>query len=203
MNMKKKIIKSLRDVCNQHRGVNLWNLEEVIILAIEIAREGREGRKIGTLFVVSDSERVLQCSRCMILDPLFNHPDDMRHIENSDLRETIKELSQLDGAFIVSDSGIFLSACRYIDVPSDGVSLPLGLGSRHIAAASITKNTNAVAVVVSESSIVRVFDNGEIVAEILPEVWLIQNYSLHLAKPYSTKTDHEMSIFAKRTGHRE
>lgn len=195
--MKRRAIKSLSDVCNKRRGVNLRTLEEVIVLAIEIAREGREGRKIGTLFVVSDSDRVLHFSRCMILDPLFSHPAEKRHIEDSDLRETIKELSQLDGAFLVTDEGVFLSACRYIDVSSRGINLPLGLGSRHMAAASITKTTNAVAVVVSESSIVRVFDDGEIVAEILPEVWLLQNFSLHLAKPYSTRTDHQITVASK------
>lgn len=195
--MKRGVLRTLRDVCTKQRGINLKTLEEVIVLAIEIAREGREGKKIGTLFVISDSERVLQHSRCMILDPLSNHPEELRHVENSDLRETIKELAQLDGAFVVSDSGIFLSACRYIDTSTEGIRLPLGLGSRHMAAASITKRTNAVAVVVSESSIVRVFDDGEIVAEILPELWLIQNYSLHLSKPYSTRTDQQLTVISK------
>lgn len=195
--MKRGVLRTLRDVCTKQRRINLKTLEEVIVLAIEIAREGREGKKIGTLFVISDSERVLQHSRCMILDPLANHPEELRHVENSDLRETIKELAQLDGAFVVSDSGIFLSACRYIDTWTEGIRLPLGLGSRHMAAASITKRTNAVAVVVSESSIVRVFDDGEIVAEILPELWLIQNYSLHLSKPYSTRTDQQLTVISK------
>ncbi len=67
-----------------------------------------------------------------------------------------------------------------------------------MAAASITRQTNAVAVVVSESSIVRVFDDGEIIAEILPELWFLSNFSLPLAGPYTRRNDHEMSIFAKR-----
>lgn len=66
-----------------------------------------------------------------------------------------------------------------------------------MAAASITKHTDAVAVVVSESSVVRVFDEGEIIAEILPELWLLRNYSLHLSEPYIKRTDHEMSIFSR------
>jgi diadenylate cyclase len=160
--------------------------------------KGRKGRKIGTLFVVSDTERTIRSSRCLMLDPLLYHPDEKKHVENPDLRETIKELAQLDGAFIVSDSGIIVSACRYINATSDGISLPLGLGSCHMAAASITKQTDAVAVVVSESSIVRVFDDGEIIAEIPPELWLLRNYSIHLSQPYTKHTDHEMSIFAKR-----
>jgi hypothetical protein len=35
------------------------------------------------------------------------------------------------------------------------------LGSRHVAVASITKQTKSIAVVVSESSVVRIFDRGE------------------------------------------
>lgn len=201
--MKRKIAESFKDICNGERGVNPRTLEEVIVLAIEIAREGREGRKIGTLFVVSDTERTMHNSRCLMLDPLLYHSDETKHIENPDLRETIKELAQLDGAFIVSDSGVVLSACRYINASSEGISLPLGLGSRHMAAASITKQTEAVAVVVSESSIVRVFDDGEIIAEILPELWLLRNSSLHLSQPYTRHADHDMSIFTRRAIHGE
>lgn len=196
--MSRKIIESLKDVCTEKRGINLRTLEDVIVLAIEIAREGREGRKVGTFFVVSDSDNTLRNSRCLIFDPLWNHPEELRRIENPHLRETVKELAQLDGAFIVSDDGVFLSACRYINASSDGIDLPLGLGSRHMAAASITRHSNAVAVVVSESSIVRVFDDGEIIAEILPELWLLQNYSLHLAGPYTTHKEKEVAVYSKK-----
>lgn len=171
--MVKKTILSFEELHPSERKVNIRTLEEVITLALEIAREGREGRKIGTMFVVSDAENTIKHSSNMILDPLACHPDKVRHIEETNLRETVKELAQLDGAFIVSDSGIVLSACRYIDASSRGIRLPLGLGSRHVAAASITKRTDAVAVVVSESSIVRVFDNGDLIGEIIPEEWPI------------------------------
>lgn len=168
-----KTILTFEDLDLSERNVNIRTLEEVITLAIEIAREGREGRRIGTLFVVSDSENTLRHSSNMILDPLSCHSDKVRHIEEPNLRETVKELAQLDGAFIVSDSGIVLSACRYIDASSRGIKLPLGLGSRHVAAASITKRTDAVAVAVSESAIIRIFDDGKLIGEILPEEWPI------------------------------
>jgi diadenylate cyclase len=146
-------------------------LESVMLLAVEIAREGREGRKIGTMFVVFDTEETLQRSKPLILDPLWHHTH--THIDDPDLRETVKELAQLDGAFIVSAEGVVLSACRYINATSEGIELPLGLGSRHMAAASISKQTGAIAVVVSESSMVRVFHNGKILAEIVPEAYLM------------------------------
>jgi diadenylate cyclase len=185
------------DICSDSRGVNRETLRQVLFLAVELAREGREGRKIGTMFVVSASEEVLQRSRCLILDPLWHHPADAKRIEDANLRETIKELSQLDGAFVVSDDGVVLSGSRYINASSEGVDLPLGLGSRHMAAASITKQTGAVTVVVSESSIVRVFDDGEIISEIIPELWLLRRYSLHLDTPYSTRTEQDVTVVSR------
>jgi diadenylate cyclase len=170
----------LDEVCSERRGVNNKTLRRVVDLAVEIAREGREGRKIGTLFVVSDSEVVLKHSRPMILDPLNGHPDESKRIDDPNVRETLKELAQLDGAFVVSDEGVVLSAARYIDTVSTHLELPLGLGSRHVAAASVSSRTDAVAVVVSESSTVRMFDDGELVAEIVPELWLLGGYGLYL-----------------------
>jgi diadenylate cyclase len=170
----------LDEVCSERRGVNNRTLRRVVNLAVEIAREGREGRKIGTLFVVGDSEAVLERSRPMILDPLYGHPHESKRIKDPDLRETLKELAQLDGAFVVSDEGVILSAARYIDAASDHLELPLGLGSRHVAAASVSSRTEAVAVAVSESSTVRMFDDGELVAEIVPELWLLGGYGSYL-----------------------
>src|SRR5215469_18070004 len=113
-------------------------LESLIELAVEIAREGREGRRIGTLFTLGDEQSVLAKSRPLILDPLLGHPEPMRHVNDPNLRGTIKELAQLDGAFVVSRDGVILSACRYLDATASEVELPLGLGSRHIAAANIS-----------------------------------------------------------------
>ncbi|MGD8490846.1 MAG: diadenylate cyclase [Anaerolineae bacterium] len=176
-------------ICTEERGIDLDTLEQTIRLAVEIAREGREGRKIGTLFVISDAERTLRQSTCLILDPLKGHPDELKHLDDSNMRETVKELAQLDGAFIISDEGIVLSACRYINASSEGIDLPLGLGSRHMAAASITKHTNAIAVVVSESAVVRIFDDGELVSEIIPELWLFRRHGLDLEGPYAKQAD--------------
>jgi DNA integrity scanning protein DisA with diadenylate cyclase activity len=187
------------DVCTVERGVNLQTLEQAIRLAVEIAREGREGRRIGTMFVVSDARETMRQSTCLILDPLRGHPDEKKRLDDPDMRETVKELAQLDGAFIVSDEGIVLSAARYINASAEGIELPLGLGSRHVAAASITKHTDAIAVVVSESAIVRVLDDGELVSEIIPELWLFRRHGLHLKGPYSTRTREEITI-ASKTG---
>ena len=169
----------LDEVCSERRGVNTRTLRKVVQIAVEIAREGREGRKIGTLFVVGDSEEVIKHSRPLILDPLAGHPDEKKHLDDQDARETFKEIAQLDGAFIVSDDGVVLSAARYLDAVSESLDVPLGLGSRHMAAASISKHTGAVAVAVSESSVVRIFDDGELVSEIIPEIWMLSGYGTY------------------------
>ena len=166
------------EICSERRQVDTRVLEQTVALGVEIAREGREGRKIGTLFVVGDSDEVLKHSRPMILDPLHGHPHHQKRIDDPDVRETLKELAQLDGAFVVSDEGVVLSAARYIDAVSNHLDLPLGLGSRHVAAASVSSRTNAVAVAVSESSTVRMFDDGELVVAIIPELWLLGGYGL-------------------------
>src|ERR1700681_2822864 len=98
--------------------------ESLIELAVEIAREGREGRRIGTLFTLGDEQAVLAKSRSLILDPLMGHPQLSRHVTDLNLRGTIKELAQLDGGFVVSHDGIVLSACRYFDAVAEQVDVP-------------------------------------------------------------------------------
>ncbi len=92
-------------------------MEALLELAIEIAREGREGRRIGTLFTLGFANAVMGQSRSLILDPLAMHPADARRVTDPNLRGTIKELAQLDGAFIVDDDGTFVAACRYSTRP--------------------------------------------------------------------------------------
>jgi diadenylate cyclase len=185
------------EICTEKRQVDADVLKQTVSLAVEIAREGREGRKIGTLFVVGDSRAVIKRSKPMILDPLQGHADEDKHIENPDTRETIKELAQLDGAFLVSNAGVVLSAARYIDAASDSLNLPLGLGSRHMAGASISRQTSAVAVVVSESSMVRMFDDGELVSEIVPELWMIDGYTTRMDGRTFTRRDEDITVIGR------
>jgi diadenylate cyclase len=168
-------------------------LNSLIELAVEIAREGREGRRIGTLFTLGDEQAVLAKSRSLILDPLSGHPESSRHVSNPNLRGTIKELAQLDGGFIVSHDGVVLSACRYLDAIGSEVDVPLGLGSRHIAAANMSAVTNAVGIVVSESSVVRIFCHGKLVGEIIPELWMI-DHTVRLRGPVKKETFGELTV---------
>ena len=160
----------LDKICSLKESASRPILEGVLTLALEISHEGRGGRKVGTIFMVFDSQEVLKRSKCLIYDPLLGHPEHLKNIENADMRETVKELARLDGAFIVSGEGIVLSACRYLNASAEGINVLLGLGSRHMAAASITNETQAIAIVVSESSVVRIFERGKMVEELIPEI---------------------------------
>ena len=66
-----------------------------------------------------------------------------------------------------------MAASRYLDATASDIELPMGLGSRHLAAASISKVTQASSIVVSESAIVRIFEDGSLVGDIIPELWLM------------------------------
>jgi len=161
-----EIAHALDAVCARAPQVDRKNLEAVFTLAMEIALEGSEGRHVGTLFTIGRPDDVLASSRALILDPLAGHAPERTHVTDRQLRGTLKELAQLDGAFVVADNGAVVSACRYLDVPADGVDVPFGLGSRHVAAASISKRLGIVAVAVSASGFVRVFCDGDLVTTV-------------------------------------
>jgi DNA integrity scanning protein DisA with diadenylate cyclase activity len=142
--------------------------EAVLNLAIELASQGREGKPVGTTFVIGDHEKVLQFSRQTIFNPFRGYPEEERHILHPQLRETLKEFSVLDGAFVIRADGVVMCAGRHLSAALDSsVDLPRGLGSRHVAAAGITSVTEAVAIVISESTgDVRIFKDGAIFMEI-------------------------------------
>jgi diadenylate cyclase len=185
-----------RVIC-QITGYDPDVLESLMELAVEVAREGREGKRVGTLFMLGDENAVLSRSRPLILDPLLGHPESARHIANLNLRGTIKELAQLDGGFARSQAGIVLSACRYLDAVTADVEVPLGLGSRHIAAANMSAVTKAVGIVVSESSVVRIFCHGHLAGEIIPELWMM-DHATHLSGTVKREQVGELTILTPR-----
>jgi diadenylate cyclase len=174
-------VAALKALCSQIPWCQPAILESTLELALEIAREGREGRRIGTLFTIGKTDEVLAASRALILDPLAGHAPERTHITDPDLRGTIKELAQLDGAFVISEAGVVVAACRYLDASVERIDLPLGFGSRHLAAASISQRLGAIAIVVSESGVVRVFHAGQIEATLIPELWLLDRHHTQLS----------------------
>ncbi len=158
-----------RDLRELETRVPLDTLKLVVDLAVEIGREGREGKPVGTLFVVGDVKKVLSHSRPVGFDPVRGYSRSERKLSDPRVREAIKEIAQMDGAIIVSADSTVEATCRYLDAPAKNITLSKGLGARHWAAAAISRVTKAVAVTVSESNgTVRLFQNGEVILRIEP-----------------------------------
>lgn len=132
-------------------------------IALQLAAEGREGKPVGTILVLSGDDSLDRYSRQLILNPLKGHRKKTRNIHDPDFLESVRELSALDGAFIIASNGVVERAGAYLDAPvTKTVTVPPGLGSRHVAAAALTANTDATAIVISESSgTITVFCLGE------------------------------------------
>lgn len=143
------LIKKIADLA---ANVDYTVLKAVLNLAIDIGREGREGKKVGTAFIIGDTDKVLKMSHQIILNPYEGHRKKCRDVKDEKNWESVKEFAQLDGMFIVDDEGFIVASGRYLDVNAKNVELPPGLGGRHLAAAAISKSTKAIAVTVSESS---------------------------------------------------
>jgi DNA integrity scanning protein DisA with diadenylate cyclase activity len=162
------LIKKISELAS---SMNYTVLKAVLNLAMDIGREGREGKKVGTAFIIGDTEKVLSMSHQIVLNPYEGHRKKDRDVKDENNWETVKEFAQLDGMFIVDEAGHIVAAGRYLDVNAKNVDLPSGLGGRHLAAAAISKCTKAIAITVSESSgVVSVYKGGKDVFTIDPRV---------------------------------
>jgi DNA integrity scanning protein DisA with diadenylate cyclase activity len=142
--------------------------ERLLTLASELGLEGREGRPVGTIFVVGDSDRVLAQSHQLVINPFHGYPENERNVLDPRLEETVKEFSAIDGAFVIRGDGVLLSAGRYL-APYTKLEedLPQGLGTRHEAAAGITMTTSAIAISVSQSTgTISIFKQGRLITDI-------------------------------------
>lgn len=147
-------------------------VEQVMALALAIGQEGFEGHPVGTIFVLGDSIAVMEKSKQLTLNPFQGISESERNILDPRIMEAVKNFSVLDGAFVIREDGVVLSAGRYLQAggtPSEEkeTRIPLGLGARHAASALITATTKALAMVVSQTSgTVRIFRGGEIIFEL-------------------------------------
>ena len=127
-------------------------LERVIAVATELAVEGREGRPVGCLFVVGDTDKVETLTKPLVLNPFYGYKEEDRNILNPFMDETVKEFSSIDGAFVIRGDGVVESAGSLIQATDSTHELPSGLGSRHAAAAAISVAANCISIVVSSST---------------------------------------------------
>ena len=127
-------------------------LERVLAVATDLAVEGREGRQVGGLFVVGDSDKVDKFIKPLVLNPFYGYKEEDRNILSPFMDETIKEFSSIDGAFIIRGDGVVESAGSLIQAADYDHALPSGLGSRHAAAAAISVATQCISIVISSST---------------------------------------------------
>jgi diadenylate cyclase len=142
-------------------------VKEVLEIAVELGKKGREGKPVGSTFIVGDSGDVMSRSTQITYNPFQGS---LVKIQDEIVRSMIKEYSRLDGAFVISGKGTIVAAARFLECGKEGIKLPKGLGARHMAAAWTTKNTDSIAIVLSESdNMIRIFWDGEMIEELDPE----------------------------------
>jgi len=160
---------TIHDLRKLETRIPIGTLKIAVDLAVQIGREGREGKPVGTLFVVGDHRKVLKMCHPLVFDPVKGYKPEERRLEDFKVRESVKEIAQLDGAFVVSSEGTVMASCQYISASAAEITLSKGLGSRHWTAAAISRATAAIAIAVSESNgTVRLFQNGKVMLRIEP-----------------------------------
>jgi len=143
----------------------------VVDIALDIGALGREGKSVGTIFIIGDTEHVLRHSHQAVFNPFKGYQKKERQINSTEVVESIKELAKLDGAFVIAEDGTVMAAGRHIDARSVITKQLKGFGSRHRSSAGITRMTDAVAIVVSESTgRVTIFEKGKIVSTLEPVI---------------------------------
>ncbi len=160
-----------RDLQRLETAVPLNNLKIVIDLA---------GLDIGDSVHIEDSG----------FDPLKGYSRKSRNLHDPRVREDIKEIAQMDGAFVVSPDAVVERSRQIIEVLHENLQLSKGLGARHWAAAAISQRTKAIAIVVSQSSgTVRVFQNGMLVLRIEPMDQAVKWQEFNFEPPPNEATD--------------
>lgn len=156
---KNKLVKAIK---SYEEKIEYKCLKIILLIAFDLSASGREGAKIGAAFIIGDSQKVLEKSHQLILNPYMGQEKESCDILNPRNWESVKEFSQLDGVFVISKGGLIRAAGRYLDVDAKDVKIDKGFGGRHVSAAAITKLTNSIAVTLSESGgIVRIYEGGK------------------------------------------
>jgi diadenylate cyclase len=156
-----------KDIVVAETDVKEEVFDAVFHICTEISIEGREGKSVGTTFLIGDADNVMAKSRQISINAFEGQKPESRIITNQDIKENIKEFAQLDGAFVIDGDGYVRAQSRYITVDTSNVSLPKGMGTRHNSVAAMTQVTNTVGIVVSQSGGgITIFKNGLILKKI-------------------------------------
>ena len=90
--------------------------DRLLTLSLELAEEGKEGKPLGTIFILGDDQKVMELSHQMVMNPFAGVPEAERNIMNSRLKETIREFATIDGAFVIRNDGVILAAGRHLEI---------------------------------------------------------------------------------------
>lgn len=162
---------AVSDLLKLTDGIQPKVLEAAVTVACKIGRAARRGKRIGAIFVLGDSLKVLEGSKQLVPNPFQGHDKDNRLLTNTSIHEALVELSKLDGAFVARGDGFIQAAGVFLTTPPTETKVVAGLGARHAAAAAATMRTKATAIVVSATDgNVRAFSGGKMVLQIDPDV---------------------------------
>ncbi len=131
--------------------------EKIYNMILDISKNLAEQKK-GALFVVAPRQYFNNTYDSLYPKLVPNHS-----IFEKGAKELIQKLAELDGAFLIADSGELIAFGARIKR-----SIPLkGYGTKHAAATGITSNIkNATAILVSEENQwIKIFKAGQIVVE--------------------------------------
>ncbi len=123
-----------RDLQSLESSVPLKTVKAVVDLAVQIGREGREGKPVGTIFVVGDTRHVLEHSTDGGADPFHGYNKRFRNLLDPKVQDDAKEIAQLDGAFVITADGYIERSRQMLEVTHEDLTMSKGLGSRHWAA---------------------------------------------------------------------
>lgn len=156
--------KPCRDRFKLRHAIRADVFNALITIGREIGLAAERGRRVGALLVVGDHKTVLDGSKQLIPNPLHGHSKQYRDVTDPAVQVSLIELSRLDGAFVIRADGIIQSAATYLSPGRAEISIPAGLGSRHMTAASVTARSTALAFVISATDgRLRMFKGGSIV----------------------------------------
>lgn len=162
---------AVSDLLKLTNGIQPKVLEAAVTVACKIGRAARRGKRIGAIFMLGDSLKVLDGSRQLVPNPFHGHDKPNRMLTKPEMHDALVELSKLDGAFVVRGDGFIQTAGVFLTSPPVDTELVPGLGARHAAAAAASMRTAATAIVVSATDgNVRAFSGGKMVLQIDPEV---------------------------------
>jgi hypothetical protein len=143
----------------------------VLDIALDIGALGREGKSIGTIFMIGDAQRVLDLSHQAVFNPFEGYKKEDCSVGKAEVVESLKELAKIDGAFVIDSAGIVRAAGRHLQASGQMTIEQKGFGSRHRSAASLSNLSSAVAIVVSESTgRVTIFCGGKLLSTLEPVI---------------------------------